>query len=148
MIRDRILDHHERHAEHQIGREVHVSHTFIGEVIQCYNEENMSLRADRSTNVKAKIDQIVSVYIQRLVKPSIYGYEIREKLLLDGVVHPTHLPSIFQINKVSQKQHNDKEGNVIPCESNVPNMTEAVDDFLSKIVSLDAKSYTFLINLV
>ena len=108
----------------------------------------MSLRADRSTNVKAKIDQIVSVYIQRLVKPSIYGYEIREKLLLDGVVHPTHLPSIFQINKVSQKQHNDKEGNVIPCESNVPNMTEAVDDFLSKIVSLDAKSYTFLINLV
>ena len=46
--------------------------------------------------MKPKIDQTMSEYIEveRLMKPSVYGSEIRERLLLDGIVHPTDLPSI------------------------------------------------------
>jgi len=79
------------------------------------------------------------------MKPSIYGSESRVRLLLDGVVHPTYLPSISQINKVSRKQHamTRKKITVIPREFTAPNLTEAVDDFLSETASLDATKLHF-----
>ena len=36
--------------------------------------------------------------VQKHMKPSIYGSEIQQRLLLDGLVHPTDLPSVSQIN--------------------------------------------------
>lgn len=148
MYRDRILDlHHDGHGERQIAREAHVSHTFAGNVIKRYNESNTSLRAQRSNYLKPKIDQTVSEYIEveRLVKPSIYGSEIRERLLLDGVVHPTDLPSVSQINKVSQKQHamTRKRITVVPRESTSNNVTEAVVDFLTEVTNFDATKLHF-----
>ena len=78
MYRDRILDlHHDRLSERQIAREVHVSHTYVGQVIKRYDELNTDLRAQRSHFVKPKVDQTVSEYIEccRLMNPSIYGSE-------------------------------------------------------------------------
>ena len=91
MYRDRILDlHHDGLSERQIAREVRVSHTYVGKVIKRYDESNTDLRAQGSHFVKPKVDQTVSEYIEccRLMNPSIYGSEIRQRLLLDGVVHP------------------------------------------------------------
>ena len=108
MYRDRILDlHHDGLSERQIAREVRVSHTYVGKVIKRYDESNTDLRAQRNHFVKPKVDQTVSEYIEccRLLNPSIYGSEIRQTLLLDGVVHPVDIPSVSQINRVSHTQH-------------------------------------------
>ena len=101
MYRDRILDlHHDGLSERQIAREVRVNHTYVGKVIKRYDESNTDLRAQRSHFVKLKVDQTVSEYIEccRLMNASIYGSEIRQRLLLDGVVHLVDIPSVSQIN--------------------------------------------------
>ena len=66
---------------------------------------------------------------------SIYGSEIRQRLLLDGVFHPVDLPSVSQINKVSHTQYEmtRKRITVVPRESTTPSATEAVDAFLNEI---------------
>ena len=135
MYRDTILDlHHEGLSERQIAREVRVSHTYVGKVIKRYDKSNTDLRAQRSHFVKPKVDQTVSEYIEccRLMNPSIYGSEIRQRLLFDGVVHPVDIPSVSPINRVSHTQHamTRKRITVDPRESTTPSATEAVDAFL------------------
>ena len=101
MYRDRILQlHHDGLSARPIAREVRVGHTYVGKVIKRYGESNTDLRAQRSHFVKPKVDQTVSEYIEccRLMNPSIYGSEIRQSLILDGVVHPVVIPSDSQIN--------------------------------------------------
>ena len=71
--------------------------------------------------MKPKVDQTVSEYIEccRLMNPSIYGSEIRQRLLLDGVVHPLDIPTVSQINRVSHTQHamsTRKKITVVPRE--------------------------------
>ena len=102
-----IRPHHDGLGERQISREVRVTHTYVEKVIKRYDESNTDLRAQRSQFVKPKVDQTASEYIEccRLMNPSIYGSEIRQRLLLDGVVHPVDIPSVSQINRVSHTQH-------------------------------------------
>ena len=141
MYRDRILDrHHDGLSERKIARVVLVSHTYVGIVIKRYDRSNTGLGAQRSHFVKPKVDQTVSEYIEccRLMNPSIYGSEIRQRLLLDGVVHPVDIPSVSQINRVSHTQHimTRKRIIVVPRESTTPSATEAVAAFLDEYVEL------------
>jgi len=150
MYRDRILDLHlDRLSERRIAQEVCASRTYVGEVIKRYDESNRDLRAQRSHFVKPKIDQTVSEYIEccRLMSPSIYGSEIRQRLLLDGVVHPVDLPSVSQINRVSHTQHamRRKRITVVPRESTAPTVTEAVDAFLNEISNFRAPKLNFCV---
>ena len=108
MYRDRILDlHHDGLGERQIAREVRVRHTYVVKVIKRYDESNTDLGGQRSHFAKPKVDQTASEHIEccKLMNPSIYGSEIRQRLLLDGVVHPVDIPSVSQINRVSHTQH-------------------------------------------
>ena len=148
MYRDRILDlHHEGLSERQIAPEVRVSHTYVGKVIKRYDESNTDLRAQRSHFVKPRVDQTVSEYIEccRLMNPSIYGSEIRQRLLLDGIVHPVDISSVSQINRVSHTQHamTRKRITVDPRESTTPSTTEAVDAFLNEISNFRAPKLHF-----
>ena len=139
--------HHEGLSERQIAREVRVSHTYVGKVIKRYDESNTDLRAQRSHFVKPKVDQTVSEYIEccRLMNPGIYGSEIRQRLLLDGVVHPVDIPSVSQINRVSHTQHamTRKRITVDPRESTTSSATEAVDAFLNEISNFRAPKLHF-----
>ena len=148
MVRDRILDlHHDGNSSRQIAQEIRVSHSFANKVIKRYDEANTSLKAPRSIYAKPKIDLIASEYIEveRRMKPSIYGSEIRERLLLDGVLHPMDIPSISQINKVSQNEHamTRKKISSIPRESTTPDITRKVDDYLAEISAFDAGKIHF-----
>ena len=134
-------------ARNFLAREVRVSHTYIGKVIKYYDESNTDLRAQRSHFVKPKVDQTVSEYIEccRLTNPSIYGIEIRQRLLLDGIVHPVDISSISQTNRVSHTQHamTRKIITVVPRESTTPSVMEAVDAFLNEISNLRAPKLHF-----
>ena len=106
--RERVLDlHHDGKSERGISREVRVSRTYVNNVIKRYTEANTSLRAPKVCCGPKKVDRFASEYIeaQRLMKPSIYASESRQRLLLDGVFHPNDLPSNSQINKVSRNEH-------------------------------------------
>ena len=76
-------------------------------IIKQYNEANTSLRALKVCRGPEKVDLYVSEYLeaQRLIKPSIYASEIRQRLPLDGVLHLIDLPSSSQINKLSRNEH-------------------------------------------
>ena len=119
-----------------------MSHSYVGKVINRYDELNTDLRAQTSHFVKPKVDQTVSEYIEccRLMNPRIYGSEIRQRLLLDGIVHPLDLPSISQINRVSHTQYamTRKIITAISCKSTTPSAVEAVDAFLNKISNFRA----------
>ena len=148
MYRDRILDlHHDGLSERQIAQKVRVSHSYVGKVIKRYDESNTDLRAHRSHFVKPKVDQTVSEYIEccRLTNPSIYGSEIRQRLLLDGVVHPVDIPSVSPINRISHTQHamTRKRITVVPSKSTTPSPTEAVDAFLNEISNFRAPKLHF-----
>jgi len=90
-----------------------------------------------------KVDQTVSEYIEccRLMNPSIYWSEIRQRLLLDGVVHPIDIPSVSQINRHAMTR---KRTRVVPCESTTPSATEAVDAFFNEISNFTAPKLHFL----
>ena len=81
------------------------------------------------------------------MNPSIYGNEIRQRLLLDGVVHPVDIPSVSQINRLSHThvQHamTRKRITVVPRESTTPTATEAVDAFLNEISNFRASKLHF-----
>ena len=79
------------------------------------------------------------------MNPSTYGSEIRQRLLLDGVVHSVDIPSVSQINRVSHTQHamTRKRITVVPRESTTPSATEAVDVFLNEISNLRAPKLHF-----
>ena len=106
--RERVLDlYHDGNSERGIAREVRVSRSYVNNIIKRYNEANTSLRAPKVCRGPQKVDLYASEYIelQRLVKPSIYASEIRQRLLPDGVLHPTDLPSSSQRNKLSRNEH-------------------------------------------
>ena len=136
--RERVLDlYHDGNSERGIARKVNISRSYVNNIIKRYNEANTSLRAPKVCRGPQKVDLYASEYIevQRLVKPSIYASEIRQRLLFDGVVHPTDLPCSSQINKLSQNEHamTRKNTSVIPRESTTTEVTNRIDDYLNEI---------------
>ena len=109
----------------------------MNNVIKRYNEANTSLRAPKVCRAPEKVDLHASEYIeaQRLIKPGIYASEIRQRLLLDGVLHPIDLPSSSQINKLSRNEQamTRKKISVIPRESTMTEVTDKTDDYLNEI---------------
>lgn len=138
MNRERVLDlHHDGNSEREISRQVHASRSFVHKVIERYNESNTSISAPKRCPAPKKIDTTASEYVEveRLAKPSTYAREIKQHLLLDGVLHPNDIPSISQINKLSSNQHamTRKKLTVIPRESLNPDIKQKTNDYLTKI---------------
>ena len=122
--------YHDGNSERGIAREVRVSRSYVNNIIKRYNEANSSLRAPKVCRAPQKVDLYASEYVEirRLVKPSIYASEIRQRLLREGVLHPTDLPSSSQINKLSQNEHamTTKKISVIPRESTTTEVTDSI----------------------
>ena len=110
---------------------------YVNNIIKRYNEANTSLGAPKVCRGPEKVDLYASEYVeaQRLMKLSIYASEIRQRLLLDGVLHLNDLPSNSQINKLSRYEHvmTRKKTFVIPRESTTTEVTDRTDDYLNEI---------------
>lgn len=72
---------------------------------------------------------------EKNIKPSIYASELRERLLLDGVVDADDLPSASQINKRMRRDlvMSKKKLSVIPSESNTLEQIARQDEYLNVI---------------
>ncbi|XP_048583262.1 paired box protein Pax-8-like [Nematostella vectensis] len=98
-----MLDlHHEENSKREIVTQPPVSRPYVDKVVKRYNEANVSILAPKTTPGPRKIDTAASEFIEveRLMKPSIDGKEIQQRLLLDGVLQQNDIPPISQINKV------------------------------------------------
>ena len=73
--------------------------------------------------------------VEKIIKPSIYASELRDRLLLDGVVDADDLPSASQINKRVRRDlvMSKKKLSVIPSESNTPEQIARQDEYLNVI---------------
>ena len=109
----------------------------MNNVIKRYNEANTSLSAPKVCLGPEKVDLHASEYIeaQQLITPSIYASEKKQRLLLDGVLHPIDLPSSSQINKLSRNEHAMTRNKIslIPRESTKTEVTDKTDDYLNEI---------------
>ena len=142
LVRERILDlSHQELGQRAVAREVRTSHTFVGNV-RNYDKTNSSLRLLRSTFPDPKINATVLEYIdvQKHMKPSIYGSEIQQRLLLDGLMHPTNLPSVSQINwRLGQDlMMTYKKLTVSPLEAEKPAAVDCQNEYLQTISQIPA----------
>ena len=79
-------------------------------------------------------DDILEVIeIWKLRKPSLYASEIRERLLREGICTPANVPSIRQIQTVTNKKLGltFKKLTSIPSEYMTPENLAKVDDYLN-----------------
>ena len=141
LVRERTLDlSHQELGQRAVAREVRTSHTFVGNV-RNYDKTNSSLRLLRSTFPDPKINATVLEYIdvQKHMKPSIYGSEIQQRLLLDGLMHPTNLPSVSQINwRLGQVLMTYKKLTVSPLEAEKPAAVDRQNEYLQTISQIPA----------
>ena len=149
LVRERILDlSHQGLGQRAVAREVRTSHTFVGNVVRNYDKTNSSLRLPRSTFPDPKINATVLEYIdvQKHMKPSIYGSEIQQRLLLDGLVHPTDLPSVSQINRRlgQDLMMTYKKLTVSPLEAEKPAAVIAKMNIYKRSHRFQTADYTFL----
>ena len=80
------------------------------------------------------------------MKPSIYGSEIQQRLLLDGLVHPTDLPSVSQIiQRLGQDlMMTYKKLTVSPLEAEKPAAVDRQNEYLKRSYRFQPVDYTFL----
>lgn len=138
MFREKCIDlYHNGVPQREISRRLRKSLRYVQNVLSRYIETNDSQKSVRSEFPTPKItnDGLEYIEVQKLMKPSVYGKEIQDRLLLDGVVHPNDLPSVSQINKVIHNKlvMTHKKIASIPLESTTPQVEQRTIDFLAQI---------------
>ena len=103
VYRERVLDlRHQGFSQRHISQNLRVSIGYVNKVVQFYEESNSSLAAPRKTPVRNKMSADVVEYVEseKLCQPSMYTSELQQRLLLDRISPPGHLPSQSAIKKV------------------------------------------------
>ena len=79
-----------------------VSVGYVNKVVQFYEHSNLSLAAPQKPSVRNKFTGDVVEYVEseKLCIPSVYTSEIQQRLLLDGISPPGHVPSQSARKKV------------------------------------------------
>lgn len=126
-----------------------VSKHFVGKVIASYDETNSGLKVPRNSSSyptpKIDLQTLEFMEIEKTIKPSIYASEIRQRLLLDGVVPRENLPSKSQINRRlhNSLQMTKKRVSVIPEESVTPDNVQKQNQFLERISMINPNKIHF-----
>ena len=83
--------------------------------------------------------------VEKIMKPSIYASEIRERLMLDGVLDADELPSASQINKRMRRDliMRKKKLSVVPSESNTPENIARQNEYLDVISTFEPHQMHF-----
>ena len=138
VIREQVLDlAHARTSQHQIATEPRVSRGYVQKVLEQYNYKNISIRSPRTSFFVPKVTNEVLEFmsVEKIIKPTIYASELRDRLLLDGVVDADDLPSASQINKRMRRDlvMSKKKVSVILSESNTPQQIAKQEEYLNVI---------------
>ena len=94
-----------------ISRQLKVSHGCISKLLSKYNDTGSFEpgRAQRKTSgdVSSEVKNKIAEY--RSITPGIFSWEVREKLLADGLCSKETLPGLYEISKLLRKpMHDDR----------------------------------------
>ena len=124
-------------SQHQIATELQVSRGYVQKVLEQYNYKNISIRSPHTSFFVPKVTNEVLEFIsvEKIIKPSIYASELRERPLSDRVVDANNLPSASQINKRMRRDlvMSKNKLSVIPSESNTPEQIARQYEYLNVI---------------
>lgn len=117
-----------------------VSVGYVSKVVKNY-ENNISFPPMRKLPARDVVTEDLMEYIEseKLCKPSMYTKEIQQRLLLDGVSPPNHLPSQSARKKCIQNdcKMTKKKISQVPTETLSRANREYTDYFLAEIAQLD-----------
>lgn len=150
VLREHILNQwHDGLSQSAIAQATKTSTSYVQKVVDRYDKENISIPVIKASTggPMRKIDRQVLGYleVEKLLKPSIYASELRDRLLLDGVVNRANLPSNSQINKrlsrdlLMTKKHITQH----PVEANSQRVVDLTDDYLWEISQIDPSKIHF-----
>lgn len=147
-VREHVLDlNHLNFSQRQISEITKTSRHFVQNVLRDYDQTNSSFRQPRSTYPRPKITPDVLDYIEveKVLKPSIYSSELRENIVLDGVVYPQDVPSKSAITKCirSDLMMSYKKLQVTPLESTTVNNIALLDAYLDQVSDLHPATIHF-----
>ncbi|KHN87967.1 Paired box protein Pax-2 [Toxocara canis] len=86
----------------QISRELRVSHGCVSKILSKYRDTG-SIRPGKIGGSKPKksLPQVVTaIAIYKRCRPSMYSWEIRDRLIADGVCSALNVPSVSSINRI------------------------------------------------
>uniref|UniRef100_A0A914C4S5 Paired domain-containing protein n=1 Tax=Acrobeloides nanus TaxID=290746 RepID=A0A914C4S5_9BILA len=86
----------------QISRELRVSHGCVSKILSKYRDTG-SIRPGKIGGSKPKksLPQVVTaIAIYKHYRPSMYSWEIRDRLISDGICSSTNVPSVSSINRI------------------------------------------------
>lgn len=92
-----------------ISRQLKVSHGCVSKILQRYKETGSvlpgTIGGSKPRVTTPKVVQRIKTYKQR--DPGIFAWEIRDKLLSDGVCDKHNVPSVSSISRILRNKLND-----------------------------------------
>ena len=148
FYRERVLDlYHQGFSQRQIAQELSTSRHFIQNVLLGYDTTNSSCQPAKSHRGRSSLspNAIELIENEKLCKPSIYCAELRNRLVLDGVVHPVDLPDVSTISYCLRREllMTKKKIQAVPSESRTQAVEEYTNFFLDQISELNISSLHF-----
>ncbi|KAL9968278.1 hypothetical protein ACROYT_G026632 [Oculina patagonica] len=148
VIRERVLDlAHTGASQRQIATELRISRGYVQNVLEQYDDKNISTRIPRTSFLVPKVttEVLEFVSVEKVMKPSIHASEIQERLLLDGVVDADDLPNASQINKRLRRDliMSKKKLSVAQLESNTPENIVRQNEYLNAISTFQPNQIHF-----
>ena len=106
ILREQVLNlNNVGHNQRFVANDLKTCRHFVSNVLRDYNITTSSFHKIKVIPQRPKMtdDVIEYVEVEKLCKPSLYSSEIRERLLLNGAVHPDNLASVSSIKSSIQK---------------------------------------------
>uniref|UniRef100_A0A914Y373 Paired domain-containing protein n=1 Tax=Panagrolaimus superbus TaxID=310955 RepID=A0A914Y373_9BILA len=103
----------------QISRQLRISHGCVSKILSKFRDTG-SIRPGKIGGSKPKksLPQVVTaIAIYKHYRPSMYSWEIRDRLLQDGICQTHNIPSVSSINRIIRTKLNSKNAATIPPPS-------------------------------
>ncbi|CAF1145304.1 unnamed protein product [Adineta ricciae] len=115
-----------------ISRQLRVSHGCVSKILARYAETGSikpgSIGGSKPRVVTADIEQKIDEYKNSYPHGTMFVWEIRERLVRDGVCKPTSLPSLSTLTRMLRDAGGDVDGNHILDERSSMDMMESHED--------------------
>ncbi|CAF3259183.1 unnamed protein product [Rotaria socialis] len=111
-----------------ISRQLRVSHGCVSKILARYAETGSikpgSIGGSKARVVTADIEQKIDEYKNAYPHGPMFVWEIRERLLRDGVCKPTSLPSLSALTRMLRDAGSNVDGNNLTDEQSSSNITD------------------------
>ncbi|XP_076086330.1 uncharacterized protein LOC143056997 isoform X1 [Mytilus galloprovincialis] len=136
----------------EISRQLQVSHGCVSKILNRYRKTG-SINPGQIGGSKPKVttpDVVSRVRQYKMENPQMFAWEIRQKLLADGICQEKNIPSISSINRIIRDkailQRRSFDGSLKDCDTtdmdDLPLDTERIQRYMISIPNLTGNNMT------